>query len=83
VIIDIVLITGVGLTSKRQVVMTSIELFILTVVAIATFVHTTLYVPSTISPVAGFAWATRLEPSGLRRLSSCSSIGLGCYLEPG
>jgi amino acid transporter len=39
VIIGLVLIAGVSLTSKVQVVMTSIELLILAVVAIAAFIH--------------------------------------------
>ena len=39
VVIGVVLIAGIGLTSKIQVVMTSIELIILTAVAIAAFIH--------------------------------------------
>lgn len=52
VAIGMVLITGVGLTSKIQVVMTSLELIILTVVAIAAFVHTAIH-----GAVNHFSWS--------------------------
>jgi amino acid transporter len=52
VVIGMVLITGVGLTSKIQVVMTSLELIILTVVAIAAFVHTAIH-----GAVNHFSWS--------------------------
>ena len=52
VIIGIVLITGVGLTSKIQVVMTSIELAILTFIAVMAFIHTALH-----GAVNHFSWS--------------------------
>lgn len=52
VVIGVVLIAGIGLTSKIQVVMTSIELIILTTVAIAAFVHA-----HHVGPVNVFSWS--------------------------
>lgn len=52
VVIGVVLIAGIGLTSKIQVVMTSIELLILTTVAVAAFIHADHVGPANI-----FSWS--------------------------
>jgi amino acid transporter len=52
VVIGVVLIAGIGLTSKIQVVMTTIELLVLTTVAVAAFIHT-----SSAGAVNHFSWS--------------------------
>ncbi|MDD2876204.1 MAG: APC family permease [Acidiphilium sp.] len=52
VIIGVVLITGIELTSKIQVVMSSIELAILLIISIASFVHT-----GRVGAVTPFSWS--------------------------
>ena len=82
VVIGVVLITGIELTSKIQVVMSSIELLILFGISIAAFLHT-----GTAGAVTHFSWSwfgLQLSRRHLRLISADRGVpvlGLGRHLQ--
>jgi amino acid transporter len=77
--IGVVLIAGIGLTSKVQVVMTCVELAILAVVAGACGHGRPGAVPGL--GLAGF-WLFALQLCGDRAGGGVFLLGLGCHLQP-